>query len=43
MVPVKVYLDLSSNRDEALLNSTFHATKMAGGSLLGSARFISYY
>jgi hypothetical protein len=29
---------LSSNRDEALLNSTFHATKMAGGSLLGSAR-----
>ena len=38
MVPVKVYLDLSSNRDEALLNR-----EMAGGSLLGSARFIRHY
>ena len=43
MVPVKVYLDLSSNNDEALLNTTFHAIEKTGGSVLGSARFIRHY
>jgi hypothetical protein len=43
MVPVKVHLDTSDHNDEALPNTTFRATEMAGGSVLGSARFIRHY
>ena len=43
MVPVKVHLDTSDRNDEALPNTTFLATEMAGGSVLGSARFIRHY
>ena len=43
VVPVKVYLNASAHCDEALPNTTFHATEMAGGSVLGSGRFIRHY
>ena len=43
MVPVKVYLNAPTHCDEALPNTTFHATEMAGGSVLGSGRFIRHY
>ena len=43
VVPVKVYLNASAHCDEAFPNTTFHATEMAGGSVLGSTRFIRHY
>ena len=43
MAPVKVDLDRFGFREETLPNITFHATEMAGGSMLGSARFIRHY
>ena len=43
VAPVKVDLDRSPHREETLPNTTFHATEMAGGSVLGSARFIRHY
>ena len=43
MAPVKVDLDRFGFCEETLPNITFHATEMAGGSMLGSARFIRHY
>ena len=43
VAPVKVDLDWTSRRDETLPNTTFRATLTAGGSVLGSARFIRHY
>jgi len=43
VAPVKVDLDWTTRREEAPPNTTFHATEMAGGSVLGSARFIRHY
>ena len=43
VAPVKVDLDWSTLREEAPPNTTFHATEVAGGSVLGSARFIRHY
>jgi hypothetical protein len=40
VVPVKVYLNASAHCDEAFPNTTFHATEMAGGSVLGSTRSV---
>jgi hypothetical protein len=40
VVPVKAYLNAPAHNDEALPNTTFRATEMAGSSVLGSARFI---
>lgn len=43
VAPVKVDLDWPSHCEETLPNTTFRATEMAGGSVLGSARFIRHY
>jgi hypothetical protein len=43
VVPVKAYLNAPAHNDEALPNTTFRATEMAGSSVLGSARFIRHY
>ena len=43
VAPVKVDLDWASHREKTLPNTTFRATCMAGGSVLGSARFIRHY
>ena len=43
VAPVKVDLDWSPHCEETLPNTTFHATEVAGGSVLGSARFIRHY
>ena len=43
VAPVKVDLSWPSQREEALPNTTFRATEVAGGSVLGSARFIRHY
>ena len=43
VAPVKVDLDWPSRCEKTLPNTTFHATEMAGSSVLGSARFIRHY
>lgn len=43
VAPVKVDLDWSSDCEETLPNTTFRATRGAGSSVLGSARFIRHY
>jgi len=43
VAPVKVDLDRPTRREEAPPNTTFRATWMADGSVLGSARFIRHY
>ena len=43
VAPVKVDFDWPSRTEEALPHTTFRTTKTAGGSVLGSARFIRHY
>ena len=43
VAPVKVDLDWAPDREETLPNTTCRATEVAGGSVLGSARFIRHY
>jgi hypothetical protein len=43
MAPVKVDLDWTTRCHEAFPNTTFHATEIIGGSVLGFYRFIRHY
>ena len=43
VAPVKVDLDRPPSCEKTLPNTTFRATERAGGSVLGSARFIRHY
>ena len=43
MAPVKVDFDWTFRCYEAFPNTTFHATEVIGGSVLGFYRFIRHY
>ena len=43
MAPVKEDLDKPETRMMILPNTTFRTTERAGGSVMGSARFIRHY